>query len=192
MKYVKSILVIIFLLFSLTLSNNNIEIDYSDYKEEFNYEEYIDTYIDSLNLKYNHQKEFFKKFLPIIYQRSYKPSIATAQSILESNWGRCNLSKHNNLFGIKGYDISVHTKEYVDGTFVEKQLKFKSFDSIEEQIDYHNEKWAEDMKSLTIDECIDYLSKKNYATDPNYGNKIRKIINQYKLEELNENITTRK
>lgn len=48
------------------------------------------------------------------------------------------------------------------------------------------------MQNMTIDECIDYLSKNNYATDPNYGKKIKRIIKQYKLEELNENITTRK
>lgn len=72
-------------MFSLNVSNTNIENMEVNYTTEFNYEEYIDTYIDSLDLKYDHQREFFKKFLPVIYQESYKPSIATAQSILESN-----------------------------------------------------------------------------------------------------------
>lgn len=191
-KYVKIILVILFCIFSLNVSNTNIENMEVNYTTEFNYEEYIDTYIDSLDLKYDHQREFFKKFLPVIYQESYKPSIATAQSILESNWGRCSLSKHNNLFGVKGNDVYYSTQECVDGTFYKTKLGFREFDSIHQQIEYHNEKWAKEMQNMTIDECIDYLSKKNYATDPNYGKKIKRIIKQYKLEELNENITTRK
>lgn len=191
-KIVKIILVITFCFLSLNVSNTKIEKIETYNKVEFNYEEYIDTYIDSLNLKYNHQKEFFKKFLPIIYQNSNKPSIATAQSILESNWGRCSLSKHNNIFGIKGNDIYYSTQECTDGTFYKTKSGFKEFNSIQQQIQYHNDKWANKMKDMTIDECIEYLSMKNYATDPNYGRKIRNIIKQYKLEELNEDIITRK
>lgn len=191
-KYVKIILVILFCLFSLNISNTNLKNIAVNYITEFNYEEYIDAHIDSLNLKYNYQKEFFKRFLPIIYQRSYKPSIAAAQSILESNWGRCSLSKHNNIFGVKGNNVYYQTQEYIDGIFYKTKLGFKKFDSIQQQIKYHNDIWAKEMQDMTIDECVEYLYKKNYATDPNYGKKIKCIIKQYKLEELNENIITRK
>ena len=69
-----------------------------------------------------------------------------------------------------------------------KKLSFKKFDSIKDQIDYHNKIWGEDMINLSINESIDYLISKNYATDPNYGNKIKKIIKTYNLDYLDENI----
>lgn len=59
-KYVKIILVISFCVFSLNVSNTNIENIEVNYTTEFNYEEYIDTYIDSLDLKYDHQRKFLR------------------------------------------------------------------------------------------------------------------------------------
>lgn len=47
-------------MFSLNVSNTNIENMEVNYTTEFNYEEYIDTYIDSLDLKYDHQREFLR------------------------------------------------------------------------------------------------------------------------------------
>lgn len=185
---IKIILLILFCLFSIKSQNVNIKTQYSFHTYLFKYEKHIKNYIDNLNLKYDYQKDFFNKYLLDIYIHSYKPSIVTAQAILESNWGRCKLSENNNLFGIKGSDIIVDTKEYINGNIYNKKLSFKKFDSIKDQIDYHNKIWGEDMINLSINESIDYLISKNYATDPDYGNKIKKIIKTYNLDYLDENI----
>lgn len=61
------------------------------------------------------------------------PSITIAQSILESNWGKSELSsKYNNLFGIKannawkGEYVNIETSEYYDQVITDKFRVYKT------------------------------------------------------------------
>lgn len=181
----KLLRILFILLFSLFLSNsfNSYYVLYNICKINNKIDLATDNYINSLNLKNKYQIDFLKKTIKTIYLNSYNPNITMAQLILESNWGRSELCKYNNYLGIKGGDINLTTQEYYNNHNVYVKSNFKKFDSLLDQINYHNNEWGIHVKDMSISKAIVFLKDKNYATDPNYGKKIKKIINNYKLTE---------
>lgn len=126
------------------------------------------------------------------------PSLVISQAVLESGWGESDLFKNaNNLFGIKsderwkGEKILSPTKEYKNGRLIDTQAYFRRYDSAYDSIldhaeflnnpRYHKVKLSKDYKQA----CKEiYIAK--YATDPEYTDKLIKIIEQNKLYKFDE------
>lgn len=124
--------------------------------------------------------------------------ITTAQAIHESNYGKqVPIDKFTscysyNLFGIKAHKnenfVTITTHEYINGVRTPTEAKFVAYSSFEESINgrsdfLHKQERYRDLFSLkTSKEWAKGLQDKGYATDPEYANKLIKIINQWNLE----------
>ena len=123
-------------------------------------------------------------------------SITLAQGMLESNWGRSELSiKANNHFGIKcGGDWTGNTMKWEDDEYSNNQLIescFRSYNYAEESFYDHSYFLTSKSRYQTLFsyDVTDYqswakgLMTAGYATDPNYDNKLIQIIEKYGLFE---------
>lgn len=118
-------------------------------------------------------------------------SITLAQGLLESGAGKSELAlKSNNHFGIKCHSGWTGERTYHDDDAA--QECFRKYKNVSESYDDHSlfltsrSRYA-DLFSL---KATDYkgwahgLKKAGYATDPNYANKLIKIIEDYGLHQL--------
>lgn len=127
-------------------------------------------------------------------------SIKMAQAILESNSGRSTLAtKSNNHFGIKcgrswtGREVYYEDDDYDEDGLLTKSC-FRAFDdpaeSFYEHSDFLANPYSKRYKPLFKLDIYDYeawakgLKKAGYATDPGYPKKLIKIIEKYRLYEL--------
>lgn len=121
-------------------------------------------------------------------------SVAIAQSILETGWGKSGLMmKANAIYGIKAFEdwkglvYSAYTNEVYNNYNVTIKASFRAYNTIEESIaDYFDlitksSRYRESLTATTPLECITAIKNGGYATDPDYINKIMSIINTNKL-----------
>ena len=127
------------------------------------------------------------------------PSISIAQAILESDWGRSELSvENNNFYGIKGDNpdktVMMNTKEFVNGEWIEIKAPFRKYDSWQESMDEHarlivyGTTWNENqyagvLAATNYKDAAYALEKSGYATDPDYPEKLIRLIEEYKLNQ---------
>ncbi|MCF6515719.1 hypothetical protein GSH19_06105 [Lactobacillus sp. S2-2] len=162
----------------------------------------------------NYQKNFINKLKNDVISVSNKyklyGSIMMSQAALESSWGQSQLAiKGNNYFGVKGsykgQSVSVSTTEYnAKGQLYKTKANFKKYPDVYSSLNdngnllrngsswnpsFYSATWKENAKDYT--EAAQGLVGK-YATDPNYANKLIKIIDTYKLDELLDNKTSKK
>lgn len=151
-------------------------------------------------------KAFIKEIGPIAKEvdREFEllPSITIAQACLESDYGKSSLSqKYNNLFGVKGNNPNTSavltTKEYVKGKWVVVKARFQIYDSYEASIRAHarlfqkGTTWNKQQYKHVLN-AKDYrkqahaLVQDGYATDPNYADKLIKLIEQYHLDRFDK------
>ena len=146
--------------------------------------------------KRRHRKnvEFIDKISCYALESDALPSIAIAQAIIETGYGRHNKLK-NNIFGIKGRGIKSKTKEYYNGKFVRIKSEFQYFGSLEHAFDRHYEiigKYG--YQSRDYKEWAYRVKECGYATDPNYAEKLIYIIEKHdlarldKIQELNNSL----
>ncbi len=131
------------------------------------------------------------------------PSVMIAQAALESAWGTSILaySPNHNLFGIKGeYNgqyFSKYTKEYDENKgWITIKADFKKYPSYRESLtdnadklrngvswdkNYYKGTWRENTNSYK--DATAWLTGR-YATDPEYGEKLNRIINTYDLTKF--------
>jgi flagellar protein FlgJ len=123
------------------------------------------------------------------------PHVLLAQAALETGWGRGIIADQHgrsshNLFNIKadhrwkGEQVAKQTLEYRDGVAKKELATFRSYDSFADSFDDYAEFL---MGSSRYQEALDHagdsagftreLQKAGYATDPEYANKINRIIN---------------
>jgi peptidoglycan hydrolase-like protein with peptidoglycan-binding domain len=127
---------------------------------------------------------------------SILPSLTIAQAILESGWGNSKLSQEgNNLFGIKAFSnwagkrVTLPTIEWNDGQKQGVDADFRSYDTFNDSIEDHSKLLACN-RYKPIRESKDYkqasqrIYECGYATDPQYANKLIKIIEDNKLYEF--------
>ncbi|WP_313168076.1 GBS Bsp-like repeat-containing protein [Streptococcus parasuis] len=150
------------------------------------------------------QQKFFNTILPQAQQVSKSKGIVTsvllAQAILESAWGTSQLATQaNNLFGIKsdalwkGNVVTIESKEVQNGKTVTVKSAFRSYQSIADSIkDYgsfftstpwRTQNYAKFLQSKTYTEAIKNLQSSGYATDPAYGEKLKTLIERYRLNQ---------
>jgi flagellum-specific peptidoglycan hydrolase FlgJ len=121
-------------------------------------------------------------------------SICLAQAALESAWGLSALtSQDNNFFGIKagktwkGAKVTRLTSEFLNDKWVKVPADFRKYatpeDSFRDRVQlfrnmarYHRLFVKDDAETEArlIQAC-------GYATDPDYANKLIRVIRQYKL-----------
>ncbi len=116
-----------------------------------------------------------------------------AQAALESGWGRREIRGDDgvqsfNLFGIKadrgwrGPVVESATTEYVDGVPQRVRAKFRAYGSYEEAFtDYarfltRNPRYARVLASEDPAQAARGLQRAGYATDPQYGDKLVRIM----------------
>lgn len=118
-----------------------------------------------------------------------------AQAALESGWGRREIrgddgSQSHNLFGIKagknwkGPVVEATTTEYVDGVAQRTRATFRAYGSYAEAFaDYArfltgNPRYAQVLATSDPAEAAHGLQRAGYATDPQYGGKLVRIMKQ--------------
>jgi flagellar protein FlgJ len=118
------------------------------------------------------------------------------QAALESNWGRREIkgadgTSSYNLFGIKatagwkGKVVEAVTSEYVNGVRQQRVEKFRAYDSYADSFsDFANMLQKNSRYEPLIANAQDAaayaqaMQKAGYATDPNYADKLRRVIQQ--------------
>lgn len=132
------------------------------------------------------------------------PSVVTAQAALESDYGSSDLSRdYNNLFGYKASpgerSVRMPTKEFQDGEWQTIEDDFKVYRSWKQSVRDHGDlmqhgvSWDHDLYRGVI-EAPDYqtacyaLVDAGYATDPGYAEKLIQIIEDYHLEQLDQQV----
>jgi uncharacterized protein YvpB len=110
-----------------------------------------------------------------------------AQWSLESAWGT-KVTGQNNFFGIKGQPGTVkETTEFIDGKEVVIKDTFLNFTTPRECVDWLVTRWYKDYtkgnvnylginRASTPEEAAELLEIEGYATDPNYSDKLIKIM----------------
>ena len=146
--------------------------------------------------------EFINRLVPVAKELQQNhgilPSIILGQAILESDWGKSELSaQYNNLFGIKSFSpnddsVKLTTKEYKDGKWIEIKANFKVYASWDDCMRDHTllfvngVDWdpylyqgvllASDYKTAAL-----ALQTSGYATDPDYAQKVIEVIEANQL-----------
>jgi hypothetical protein len=113
------------------------------------------------------------------------PQVVAAQWALESGWGK-HTSGRNNFFGIKGTPGTEHTtKEFLNGKWVTIRDTFKDYSTPEACISDLIRLWYKDYKGYkgvnrasSWEECCHLLRKEGYATDPDYPQKLIRLIKE--------------
>ncbi len=147
-----------------------------------------------------HVQEFQDKLAAHAEQASLETGIPAkfmlGQAALESGWGKREIkaidgSTSHNVFGLKagtgwtGRTIEAVTTEYSNGVAYRKVEKFKAYDSYSDAFkDYaklltKNPRYQDVIANAKDASSFAYgLQKAGYATDPQYANKLSRIIKQ--------------
>ena len=128
------------------------------------------------------------------------PEALLAQAALETGWGR-HVMRHasgdssHNLFGIKadsrweGDRVQVSTLEYRDGVALKTQARFRAYGSYAESFaDYvdfvqRNPRYREALRNTQSPAAyFQSLQAAGYATDPDYAEKIKRILDSEPMQ----------
>lgn len=146
-----------------------------------------------------HVEQFVSRMLPAAERASQASGVPAqlimAQAALESGWGRREIrmedgSSSFNVFGIKadrswkGPVAESTTTEYVNGVAQKTRASFRAYGSYEEAFtDYArflttNPRYANVLATDNPAEAAHGLQRAGYATDPAYGGKLVRIMQQ--------------
>lgn len=154
--------------------------------------------------RFDSPAQFVEHLLPIARRvaadTDVDPRVMIAQAALETGWGRHMIeagdeTPSHNLFGIKadqrwqGDAVTVATTEYRDGVPMTEQAAFRSYADYESSFrDYlsflkSNPRYRDALASASDPaQFADKLQAAGYATDPAYGDKIRRIMSGASFE----------
>lgn len=117
-------------------------------------------------------------------------SVTIAQAILESGWGRS--APGNNLFGIKGSGQQLVTQEFINGKWVQIVDGFRVYDSWRDSVRDHslllagNPRYSNVLKERDYRCACQELQRAGYATDPQYADKLIRIIEGSELTRFDQ------
>ncbi|KMQ74192.1 flagellar assembly peptidoglycan hydrolase FlgJ [Marinobacter subterrani] len=151
-------------------------------------------------------EHFVRALLPVAQRISQDtgidPKLMVAQAALETGWGRHMIKGDDgkpsfNLFGIKadsrweGNAVTITTTEFREGVPMKEQADFRAYPDYESSFrDYvsfleSNPRYRKVLSAADQpDVFADRLQEAGYATDPEYGSKIRSIMNRDSLMTL--------
>lgn len=160
----------------------------------------------NLPQRFESPEHFVTELLPmaerVARDSGIDPKLMLAQAALETGWGRHMIRGEQgepsfNLFGIKadsrwqGDAVSITTTEYREGLPMKEQASFRAYTDYESSFrDYvsfleSNPRYREVLSVADQPEVFaEKLQEAGYATDPNYGSKIRQIMNRDSLMTL--------
>ncbi|MBE0419699.1 flagellar assembly peptidoglycan hydrolase FlgJ [Pseudoalteromonas nigrifaciens] len=134
------------------------------------------------------------------------PAVMVAQAALETGWGKHIINKSdgnssNNLFNIKsdkswqGEKANKVTLEFEQGAAVKKQASFRAYDSIKDSVNdfvdflTQNPRYQQALQNTAKPAAfLDSLQQAGYATDPNYADKIKRVLNSSELKNIATNV----
>lgn len=141
--------------------------------------------------------EFFSMLKQHVPSTDVPAAFILAQAALESAWGESKLATLGmNLFGVKadrawtGDTLELPTREFLKGKWVTVNAKWRKYSTWSECLSDHahflksNPRYSKAFATRTACAFAEAVAKAGYATDPQYSEKIRAIINKYKLEAL--------
>ncbi|WP_144821638.1 flagellar assembly peptidoglycan hydrolase FlgJ [Marinobacter piscensis] len=163
---------------------------------------------ESLELpdQFDSPEHFVRRLLPVAEtiadETGISPRLMVAQAALETGWGRHMIEGDGNeasynLFGIKadsrwqGEAVTITTTEFREGVPMKERANFRAYPDYEASFrDYvafleANPRYRDVLASA--DQPAEFarkLQEAGYATDPQYGNKIRQIMNRDSLMTL--------
>lgn len=159
-----------------------------------------------LPARFESPEQFVQQLLPIATrigrESGIDPRLMVAQAALETGWGRHMIEGDGgepsyNLFGIKadrrwrGEAVTITTTEYRDGIAMKERADFRAYPNYEASFrDYvsfleSNPRYREVLSVADQpDEFARRLQQAGYATDPEYGSKIRRIMARDSLMTL--------
>lgn len=112
------------------------------------------------------------------------PELVAAQWALESNWGKSVTGRHN-YFGQKGPGTVRTTQEVINGKRVTVNAEFLDFKDLGDSVQYVVDRWHRDWKehkgvnrAKTREEAARLLVVEGYATDPDYADKLIRLMDQ--------------
>ncbi|WP_424349384.1 glycoside hydrolase family 73 protein [Latilactobacillus sp. 5-91] len=130
-------------------------------------------------------------------KHNFLPSVTAAQAAIESGWGTSGLTTAaNNLFGIKGrYNgqyIVFPTQEWVNGHYVTINAEFRKYPNWATSVEDHGNFFTDNERYHNLLGVKDYkqvaklVQQDGYATDPNYAATIIRVIEQYGLQNWDQ------
>ncbi len=150
------------------------------------------------NFVFESPDAFVEKLLPIAksiaHELGIDPRVMVAQSALETGWGQKMITGTDgkpsyNLFGIKAGDswqgdsVSVSTLEFRGGAMQRERADFRAYGSFEESFrDYvdllrSQPRYAPALQhAANADAFGQHLQDAGYATDPQYADKISRVL----------------
>ena len=152
------------------------------------------------------KNEFIAKISPIAVQLRLEgspifPSVRIAQSALETGW---KIPPWNNLGGIKvgsgkpnpwwdGSSVNKKTWEVINGQRVDTSANFRAYKSVyhfykDQDLLFQLPRYERVRKSKTPEQQADMLYECGYATDPQYAQKIKNIMNSYGLKKYDKEV----
>lgn len=163
-------------------------------------------------VRFESPEEFVSHMLPIAEsvaaESGLNPQVMVAQAALETGWGKHMIENSAgepsfNLFGIKadsrwqGESVNIATSEYREGVRMSERAEFRSYQDFESSFrDYahflqNNPRYRDVLASAdNPDVFADKLQAAGYATDPAYGEKIRRILDRDFLQPTSASATT--
>ncbi|MGC8120473.1 flagellar assembly peptidoglycan hydrolase FlgJ [Marinobacter sp. VGCF2001] len=160
----------------------------------------------SLPEQFESPEHFVSELMPvaerIAAESGIDPRLMVAQAALETGWGRHMIKGDGdqlsfNLFGIKadsrwnGKAVSITTTEFRGGVAMKERADFRAYPDYEASFrDYVNFLESNPRYRDVLDSAdqpaqfADKLQQAGYATDPEYGSKIRRIMNRDSLMTL--------
>jgi Mannosyl-glycoprotein endo-beta-N-acetylglucosaminidase len=143
----------------------------------------------------NHVDSFVAKMAPTAQAVGRKwnlpPSVIIAQAALETGWGQA--VKGNAYFGIKqgassNEAITFTTHEVIDGQKVTLVDRFRTYQSMQDatkayaQFLHDTPRYHEALRDTSDPATfVEALQQAGYATDPQYAEKVKQIIQRYQL-----------
>ena len=129
-----------------------------------------------------------------------KPEVLLAQAALETGWGQSiiqnSASSSFNLFNIKadsrweGNKMQTSSLEYEQGTAVNRKSSFRAYDNVQQSFDdyvnfiQNNPRYqsALEVTSNPV-QYLHEIHQAGYATDPNYADKIIRVMNSDSMQK---------
>lgn len=157
-----------------------------------------------INIKFEDREDYKKAYLDETLELAKSvsdrydlfTSVVLAQSALESNYGKSELSQnYNNYFGIKGKAgsedaVYFETTEVNNGKAQKVKEPFKSFLSKNDSFNYYGKlitglkRYENVVAARDFREAARALQEGGYATDPSYADKIISIVEKYELGQF--------
>jgi flagellum-specific peptidoglycan hydrolase FlgJ len=171
----------------------NVSAQYSN----LNYQSYLENSVPKNVLTFLNENVRYAKAVSAKYNIPEDFLLCVAG--LETGWGSSELSvQANNFFGIKnlrseGPSYCVWHSDYVEGKgLVEAYDCFKKYSSpLMSFLDYMEHIYSKacylemlNVNEPSFDDWVSLVSRCGYATDPNYGNKLKEIKQKYYFSVL--------